>query len=311
MTFRQCAEANIAAHERGWRNAKHAAQWPSTLATYVYPVFGNLSVAAVDTGLVMKALEPIWLTRTETAARLRGRVESILGWSATAGYRAGENPARWKGHLENLLAKKSKVAPVRNLAALPYLELPAFWTELDHQDGIGALALKFTILTVARTATVLGSRWDEINLNDRLWMIPGEHMKAGKEHRVPLAAPVLEILAILKRLPPSPFVFPANRRRPVSNMVMLMLLRRMGRSDLTAHGFRSTFSDWCAERTNFASEVREMALAHAVGDKVEAAYRRGDLFQKRRQLMDSWATYCTSPLPEGEVIPLAGTLVSA
>jgi integrase len=304
MTFKQCAEGYIGAHEKGWKNAKHAAQWPATLQSYAYPVFGDLPVAAVDTALVMKAIEPIWLTKTETASRTRGRIESILDWATTAGYRTGENPARWKGHLENLLAAKAKVAPVKNLAALPWAELPTFFlTELARQDGIGALALKFTILTAARTSEALYARWDEINLADKLWTIPAERMKAGREHRVPLAAPVLEILAILQRLPPSPFVFAANRRRPVSNMVMLMTLRRMGRGDLTTHGFRSSFSDWCAEKTSFPSEVREMALAHAVGNKVEAAYRRGDLFERRRQLMDAWAEFATSPAPAGEVVP--------
>jgi integrase len=311
MTFKQCAEAYIAAHERGWKNPKHAAQWPSTMEAYVYPVFGALPVAAADTGLVMKAIEPLWTTRTETASRVRGRIESVLDWATTAGYRTGENPAWWKGHLENLLPKKSKVAPVKNLAALPYLELPAFMAELGREDGIGALALQFTILTAARTGEVINARWDEINFAEKLWTIPAERMKAGREHRVPLSAPVIEILATMQRLPPSPFVFPANRRRPVSNMIMLMTLRRMGRADLTVHGFRSCFSDWCAERTAFPSEVREMALAHQVGDKVEAAYRRGDLFEKRRQVMDAWARFATSPAPEGLVVPLAAAHAAA
>jgi integrase len=305
MTFRQCAEAYIAAHERAWKNPKHAAQWPATLVAYAYPVFGNLPVQVVDTALVVKALEPIWHDRTETASRLRGRLESILGWAATAGYRSGENPARWRGHLENLLPQKSKIAPVRNHPALSYRELPAFFAKLDEEDGIGALALRFAILTAARTGEVIGAKWDEIDDAERLWTIPGGRMKAGRDHRVPLSAPALAILALLKRLPASPFVFAANRHRPVSNMIMLMTLRRMGRTDLTVHGFRSTFSDWVAERTAFPSEVREMALAHAVGDKVEAAYRRGDLFEKRRQLMAAWAKFATSPAPAGEVVPLA------
>jgi integrase len=292
MTFKQCAEAFIAAHERGWKNAKHAYQWPATLTAYVYPVFGDLPVAAVDTALVMKAIEPIWLAKTETASRTRGRIEKILDWATTAGYRPTDvpNPARWKGHLENLLPKKSKVAPVKNHEALAYIELPGFLSTLAPQTSIGALALRFAILTAARTGEVIGARWDEINFAEKLWTIPAERMKAGKEHRVPLSGPALDILATLQKLPPSPFVFPANPRRPVSNMIMLMTLRRIGRSDLTVHGFRSTFSDWCAERTNFPSELREMALAHAVGNKVEAAYRRGDMFQKRRAVMDAWVT---------------------
>jgi len=307
MSFRQCAEAYIATHEAGWRNAKHAAQWPQTLQTYVYPVFGTLPVAAVDTALVMKVLNPLWTTRTETASRVRGRIESALDWAATSGYRTGENPARWKGHLENLLPKKSKVAPVKNFAALPYPELPAFLAALDEQEGIGALALRFTILTCVRTKEALEAPWDEINFTEKLWTIPPDRMKGGREHRVPLSGPALEILAMLQKLPPSPFVFPANRRRPVSKMVMLMTLRRLQRSDLTVHGFRSTFSDWCAERTAFASEVREMALAHKISNAVEAAYRRGDLFEKRRELTRVWAAYCTGPAPAGEVVDLIAT----
>jgi integrase len=309
MTFKQCAEAFIAAHERSWKNAKHAYQWPQTMEAYAYPVFGDLPVQAVDTGLVMKAIEPIWFGKTETASRTRGRIEKILDWAATAGYRPSDtpNPARWRGHLENLLPKKSKIAPVKNHEALPYAELPGFMAELTGQTAIGALALRFAILTVTRTGETLGARWGEINLAEKLWTIPAERMKGDREHRVPLSEPGLAILATLKQLPASPFVFPAdNPRRPVSNMVMLMQLRRMGRSDLTVHGFRSTFSDWCAEKTGFPSEVREMALAHKIGNAVEAAYRRGDLFEKRRELMRVWAVYCTGPAPAGEVVSFIG-----
>jgi len=255
----------------------------------------------------MKAIEPIWFSKTETASRTRGRIEKILDWAATAGYRPGDvpNPARWKGHLENLLPRKSKVAPVKNHEALPYVQLPGFIAELARQTGIGALALRFAILTVTRTGETLGARWEEINLAEKLWAIPAPRMKGGREHRVPLSDPALDILAALQKLPPSPFVFPANPRRPVSNMIMLMMLRRMGRGNLTVHGFRSTFSDWCAERTAFPSEVREMALAHKISNAVEAAYRRGDLFEKRRELMRVWAAYCTGPAPAGEVVSLA------
>ena len=311
MTFKQCALAYIAAHENEWKNAKHAAQWPSTLAAYAYPVFGNLSVAAIDTALVMKALEPIWLTKTQTASRVRGRIESVLDWAATAGYRTGENPARWRGHLENLLAAKAKVSPERHHSALPYPELPSFMAQLAGHGGLGALALRFTILTCTRTGEALGARWDEVDLDDKLWTISAERMKMGKEHRVPLSSPALEILAMCRRLPPGLFVFALNPRRPVSSAIMLMTLWRMGRGDLTVHGFRSTFSDWCAGRTNFPSELREMALAHTVGNKVQAAYRRGDLFEKRRRLMDAWARYATGPAPAGLVVPLVGTAAGA
>jgi integrase len=293
MTFQACAEAYIAAHRAGWKNPKHAAQWPSTLATYVHPVFGALPVQAVDVGLVMKVLEPIWKEKPETASRVRGRIESVLDWAKARGYREGENPARWKGHLENLLPARSKVARVEHYSALPYTEIADFVARLREQDGIAARALEFLILTAARTGEIIGATWAEVDFEQRLWMVPGSRMKAGREHRVPLSGPALAILKPLAETKASEFVFPGGRiGKPLSNMAMLKLLQRMGRGDLTAHDFRSTFSDWCAEQTAFPSEVREMALAHIVSDKVEAAYRRGDMFAKRRQLMDAWATYC-------------------
>lgn len=305
MTFKQCAEAYIAAFEANWKNAKHAAQWPATLENYAYPVIGALPVASIDTALVVRVLSPIWYDKAETASRLRGRIERILGWAATSGFRPrSENPARWRDHLDHLLPARSAVAPGKHHAALPWAKLPDFMACLAREEGLGALALRFTILTCTRTSEALGARWDEISLDDKLWIIPPERMKAGKEHRIPLADATMEILRTVQCLPPSPFVFPANRRRPVSSMIMLMTLRRIGRTDLTVHGFRSTFSDWCAERTNFPSELREMALAHAIGNKVEAAYRRGDLFAKRRQLANAWAKFATSPAPEGKVVPL-------
>jgi integrase len=305
MTFRQCAEAYIAAHEMAWKNPKHAAQWPSTLGAYVYPVFGDLPVQAIDVGLVMKVIERIWIEKPETASRVRGRIESVLDWATARGYRRGENPARWRGHLENLLPKKSKVRRVEHHAALPYSELPEFMVELRRQEGVAARALEFAILTVARTSEALGATWSEIDLERHLWVIPAERMKSGREHRVPLSEPAVAILAAMKEVREGGYVFPGGRaRRPLSNMAFLMRLRRMGRDDLTGHGFRSSFSDWCAERTNFASEVREMALAHTVSDKVEAAYRRGDLFRKRRQVMDAWARYATTT-SDGNVISIA------
>jgi integrase len=296
MSFRQCAEAYILAHRAGWKNPKHAAQWPATLTAYAYPVFGDLPVKAIDVGLVMKAVEPIWTTKAETASRIRGRIESVLDWATARGHRGGENPARWKGHLENLLPARSKVARVQHHAAVPYAELPAFVNELKWQNGVAARALEFAILTVARTGEVIGASWAEIDLGGRLWTIPAERMKAGREHRVPLSDAAIALLSNLERDP--------SRLFPISNMAMLMLLRRMGRGDLTVHGFRSAFSDWCAERTNFPSEVREMALAHVVGDKVEAAYRRGDLFDKRRQLAAAWARFCATTPTGGQVVPI-------
>jgi integrase len=292
LTFRACAEAYIEAHKAGWRSPKSLTAWEGTLAAYVYPIFGSLPVQAVDTGLVMKALGPIWQAKPETAGRVRGRIESVLDWAATCDNREGENPARWKGHLENLLPARSKVAAVEHHAALPYAELPVFMADLRQQEGVAARALEFAILTAGRTGEVIGARWSEIDLQARVWVVPGERMKAGKEHRVPLSGPAVAILEGMGGIRHDDYVFPGGKAgRPLSNMALLMLLRRMGRGDLTAHGFRSTLSDWCAEKTDFPSEVREMALAHAVSDKVEAAYRRGDLFEKRRLLADAWAVF--------------------
>jgi integrase len=305
MTFKDCAERYIAAHKAGWRNPKHAAQWPSTLAAYVYPAFGSLPVQAVDVGLVMKALEPIWTEKPETAGRVRGRIESVLDYATARGWRTGENPARWRGHLENLLPKKAKVRRVEHHAALPYAEVAGFMAARRQQEGVAARALEFAILTAARTGEVIGARWEEISLADKLWAIPAERMKAGREHRVPLSARAIAILEDLAQVREGEFVFPGGRHgRPISNMAMLMTLRRMGRGDLTAHGFRSSFRDWAAERTTFPAEVAEMALAHTVSDKVEAAYRRGDLFQKRRQLAEAWAKFCAVAPAAGAVVPM-------
>jgi len=312
MTFQECAEAYIAAHEAGWRNPKHRQQWANTLATYAYPVFGGLPVQDVDLPLVLKVLEPIWHGKTETASRLRGRIESILDWATVRGFRQGENPARWRGHLAKLLPQRAKVQKVEHHAALPYDELPAFMVQVRQRPALAALALEFCILTATRTSETLGARWEEIDLSAAVWTIPGERMKAGNDHRVPLSGRALEILDEMAKLRPADdgaaFVFPGQRPgKPLSGMVFLMLLRRMERADLTGHGFRSTFRDWAAERTNYQNHVVESALAHVVGDKVEAAYRRGDLFEKRRRLMDAWAGYCMAPPAKGEVVPLGAS----
>lgn len=302
LTFKTCAERYIEAHRAGWRNAKHADQWGNTLASYVYPVFGGLSVQAIDVGLVLKSIEPIWNQKPETASRVRGRIESVLDWAGSRGYRTGENPARWRGHLENLLPKKQKVRQVEHHAALPFGEIAGFLAALRQQHGRAARALEFAILTAARTSEVLGATWGEIDLLARTWTIPAARMKAGREHRVPLSDAAVAVLR--GQRPADNFhdfaidglIFPgAKPGRPLSNMAFLMLLRRMGRDELTGHGFRSTFSDWASERTGFAAEVREMSLAHAISDKVEAAYRRGDLFTKRRQLIEAWAKFCAAP----------------
>jgi integrase len=305
MTFRQCAEAYIEAHRPSWKNAKHAAQWPSTLETYVYPVFGDSPVQAVDVGLIMRVLEPIWKTKTETASRLRGRIESILDWAAARGFRQGDNPARWRGHLRHLLPPRSRVQKVKHHAALPYREIGTFMKLLREQEGTSALALEFLILTMARTGEVIGATWEEIDLSAGIWTIPAVRMKAGKEHRVPLSEPALAILRRLETGKQGKFVFPGGKPgKALFNRAMFMLLGRLGRSDLTVHGFRSTFRDWAAESTNFPREVAEQALAHSLQDKVEAAYRRGDMFEKRRGLMKAWAGFC-SVQEAGNVVVLA------
>jgi integrase len=305
ITFRQCAEAYIAAHKEGWRNAKHADQWESTLATYAFPTFGHLPVQQVDVALVMKAVEPIWKTKTETASRVRGRIESVLDWATTRGHRRGNNPARWRGHLENLLPRRSKVQKVEHHPALPYEKVGAFMTELRAQECVAAEALEFLILTATRTSETIGATWKEIDLDRGLWSIPAERIKAGKEHRVPLGPAALAIVKEMAKARTGDFVFPGRKAgKPLSNMALLALLKRMKRADLTAHGFRSTFRDWAAEQTNYPREVAEMALAHAIGDKVEAAYRRGDLFEKRRRLMDAWAAFCSKKARTGQVVPI-------
>lgn len=300
ITFRQCADAYIRAQKAGWRNAKHAAQWSSTLATYVYPKLGELPAQAIDVGLVMTVLEPIWAAKPETASRLRGRIESVLDWASAHGYRDGENPARWRGHLENLLPRRLKIKTVAHHPALPYRDIAEFMAKIHKVDGIAARALEFTILTAARTGEAIGARWDEFALADAVWVIPASRMKAAKEHRVPLSGPALTIVENMRQTGDSEYVFPGTAgTRPISNMAMLMLLRRLNRPDLTVHGFRSTFRDWAAEQTNYPAEVAEMALAHTLGNQVEAAYRRGDLFDKRRQLAEEWGTYCSN-FPKGE-----------
>jgi len=307
MTFNQCADAYVQAHRAGWRSDKHAAQWPATIKAYASPIFGALPVQVIDTSLVMKAIEPIWATKPETANRLRGRIESVLDWAKARGFRAGENPARWKGHLDQLLPARSKVRRVEHHAALPYRQIGSFMTGLRQQDMVAARALELAILTAARTSEVLNATWDEIDLVNKVWAIPGARMKSGKDHKIPLSAPAIAIIESMQAIRKGAFVFPGRKGyRPLSNMAFLMLLRRMGRGDLTAHGFRSSFRDWCAEQTNFPSEVAEAALAHVVSDKVVSAYRRTDFFDRRRQMMEAWARYCSAPVIAGDVIPIHG-----
>ena len=309
ITFRAVATFYLDAHEHGWRNAKHRQQWQNTLDTYAMPHMGDLPVAEVGTAQVLASLEPIWREKPETAQRVRGRIEVVLNYATTREWRSGENPARWRGHLANLLPARSKVAPVEHHAALPWGEIGTFMKALQGQDGIAALALRAAILTAARTGEVIGARWSEFNLSEAIWKIPSQRMKAGREHRVPLSSGAMEILRYAAELgadnSADAYVFSGARSgRPLSNMAMTMVLRRMEHGEMTVHGFRSTFRDWCAEATTHGREVAEAALAHAVGDKVEAAYRRGDLFTKRRRLMEDWSAFCQCDTAMGQITPL-------
>jgi integrase len=301
ITFRQAADAYIAAHEVGWRNAEHRRQWGKTLAQHVHPTIGDLPVAVIDTALIMKVLEPIWQTIPETATRVRGRIESVLDWAKARGYRSGENPARWRGHLDHLLPSRAKMRVVKHLAALRYEEVAAFMASLRQETSLGARALEFAILTAARTGEVLGAAWSEIDPKAKVWTIPAGRMKAGKEHRVPLSSAALAVLKDSPRM--NEWVF-AGERGHLSEKTMQLALRRMGRDDITVHGFRSTFRDWAAERTNFPRELAEKALAHTVGDESERAYQRGDLLERRRKLMETWAEFCGKPAAGGKVVAI-------
>ena len=305
IIFRQCAEAYIRAHEASWKNAVHRRQWNSTLATYVYSHIGILPVGAIDTACAMQVLEPIWSEKPETASRVRGRCEAILDWAKAREYRSGDNPFRWRGHLAMLLPARAKIRKVKHHAAMDYQNIAMFVAALRAREGFSYRALEFTILTAVRTGETLGATWSEINFATKVWTIPAGRMKAGQEHRVPLSNAAMRVLDQMAELRGTgDFVF-HGRRGPLSNMSMLAALEVMGRGELTVHGFRSTFRDWAAECTNYPSEVVEMALAHAIGNKVEAAYRRGDLFEKRRRLMDAWADYCAHGMAAtGEVVPM-------
>ncbi|NWA26430.1 integrase arm-type DNA-binding domain-containing protein [Pseudomonas gingeri] len=296
ITFKSVALDYIAAHRSGWKNAKHAQQWENTLTTYAYPVLENLSAKEVTTEHVLKVLTPIWQVKPETASRVRNRMEMVLDAAKVRGLREGENPARWRGHLDKLLPPRSKVKTVVHHPALPWVEMPAFMKEISKHDELSYKAMQMTILTACRTNEVLGATWDEFDLEKGVWKIPPHRMKAAKEHRVPLSQAALDLLNGLIRMRGNSHVFPGAREgKHLSNMSMLMGLRRMGRTDLTMHGFRSTFRDWAAESTQYTREVCELALAHVRQDKVEAAYFRGDLFEKRQAMMSDWAAFVTQP----------------
>jgi len=301
LTFEEAAQQYFDAHENKWRNAKHRAQFLSTLRTYAFPKIGKLPVGDIDLGLVLKVIEPIWSDKTETASRVRSRIETVLDWSAVRGFRVGENPARWRGHLEHVLPSRNRIAKPSHHPALPYTELPGFMVALAKREAIAARALEFTILTAVRTGETIGATWKELDLLEKAWIIPAQRMKGGREHRVPLSDRTLQLLRSLPREDGNPFVFIGSRAGGgLSNMAMATLLKRMGRDEITVHGFRSTFRDWAAERTNYPNHVVEMALAHVIGDKVEAAYRRGDLFEKRRRLMTEWGKHCAAKPATGD-----------
>ena len=300
MTFEDAAEQYITAHAAGWRDPKQERQWRQSLADYAFPVLGKLPVMAIDTALVMRAVEPIWVTKTETAGRVRSRIENILDWATSRGFRQGDNPARWRGHLENLLPAPRKVHKVEHHAALPYAEIGGLITDLRRQEGVPARALEFLILTAGRTGEVLGAQWDEIDLAERVWTVPAQRMKAGREHLVPLSDAAIAVLDAMAAIRVDEHVFP-GRNGTLGPQAMRRVLEGL-RAEISVHGFRSTFSDWAAEATGHSSEVREMALAHTIKNQSEAAYRRGHLFDNRRALMRDWAQRCAGgavvvPLP--------------
>jgi integrase len=301
LTFREAAEAYAQLHEAKWRTRP---QFLPSLQRHAYPVLGNLPVAAVDTALVLKVLQPIWSTRTETASRVRARIEAVLDWATVSGYRKGDNPARWKGNLDQVLPAPGAVSRVRHHPALPYTQIRDFMAELRGKAGVAPRALEFAILTAVRTSEALDARWPEIDFEQGVWTIPASRMKGGKEHRVPLSEPARDLLRNLYAEAGNDYVFiGAQAGKGLARRALAEVLTRMGRNDVTVHGFRSTFRDWAAEATGHPNHVVEMALAHKISSAVEAAYRRGDLFEKRRALMQEWADYCARPAV-GAVVPL-------
>lgn len=315
MTFDQCAEAYILAHKAGWKNAKHADQWTSTLNTYASPVFGHLPVAEIDTGLVVKCLSPIWESKTETASRLRGRIESVLGWATTSGYRTGENPARWKGHLDNLLATISKSSRTKHHPSLPWQRIGAFMSALRAREGVSARAVEFAILTACRSGEVRGAKWTEFDTAGKVWTIPAERMKAKREHEVPLSDVALALLEFMPKV--GEIVFAGTKKQILSDMSLTAVIRRMNGDDkpvwadangegVTVHGFRSSFRMWAAETTNYPREVAEHALAHQLPDAVERAYQRGSQFAKRAALMAEWSAYCATVQTDAVAKPIRG-----
>jgi integrase len=295
VTFEQAAADCIKAKSPEWKNAKHRDQWTNTLSTYAYPAVGRVPIHLLTTGAVYEVLKPIWLEKTETATRLRQRIEMVWDWAKARGYCSGENPARLKGGLGELLPKSQKVKRVKHHAALPFNQIQEFITALRVHKGVGPLAFEFMVLTAARTGEVVRAKWDEIDLTTKVWTIPGERMKAGKEHRVPLSTRAIEILQIMKKGQINDYVFPSHgktRNTHISTGAFLAILKKMKPyAGYTPHGFRSTFRDWAAETTSFANETLELALAHVISNQTEASYRRQDQLAKRSELMERWAEH--------------------
>lgn len=303
ITFEDAAKAVIKKSLPEWKNPKHADQWRNTLESYAYPLIGRLYVRHIEREHVLQVLRPIWLTKNETASRLRGRIEAILSWCKTSGYRTGENPATWRGNLDDLLARPSKIQKVRNHPALPFSETGAFMQELRKIDATGARCLEFAILTAARSGEARGARFSEIDRETKVWRVPGERMKAKKEHRVPLSDAAFALIEKMPQTEDDGLIFSSPRGKVLSDMTLLMIVRRMG-VDAVPHGFRSTFRDWAGEITNYPRELAEVALAHVKGDATEAAYWRSDILEKRRRMMDDWARFIANPMPKGAVIPM-------
>jgi integrase len=304
VTFETCFKEYLSRHEKKWKSFKHRQQFENSVTRYALPKIGKLSVAAIDTGLVLRCLEPIWERIPITGDRIRNRIEAVLDWAKVHEYRMGDNPARWSGHLENLLPSPSKLNDRKHYAALPYAELPTFMGQLSGQESIAARALEFLILTAARTGEVCGATWNEVNLRERTWTIPASRMKAKKDHKVPLSDRAVELLQQLPRVEGNPHIFPGPTKGGKLNDLSLRRLQKtMGRSgDVTNHGFRATFKTWATERTNYPNHVVEQALAHSIGNAVERAYQRSDMFEKRIRLMADWARYCSTPIAEGATV---------
>ena len=309
VTFDTVADMYVRAHEAAWRDPRHQRQWRSSLSRYVTPIIGDMAVGEVNTGAVMRIIEPLWGEKTETGSQVRGRIECILDYAKARGWREGENPARWRGHLDKLLPQRRKAQRVEHYAALDWREVGAFMARLQQLNTIPALCLEFAILTAARSGEVRGARWDEFDLAHGVWTIPGERMKSGREHRASLSEPAMAVLRQMAKFGSNPadLVFPGARTGSVmSDVTLSLVVRAAGGAGATVHGFRSTFRDWCAEVTNYPRELAEAALAHVVSNKVEAAYQRGDLLERRRRLMRDWGEFCSREPVAGEVVTLHG-----